>query len=140
MPRPTPDYIPEELVKKAAALGFTPKTYAEHLGFRPNRFYGFFGKPHSKLKPYLLICRAAEINLDELAQILKESKFEKFIEDLQVKTGISGVGLLARSIGVSDGFIYQRIKNPGVNGLGSYIEMSEALGWSLDTLAGLCIH
>lgn len=138
MPRPTPDYIPVELKDQAAAMGLTPKTFAEHLGFKPNRFYSFFGTPHSKLKPYIQICNAAGITLDELAIILRESKFEQLINQLEEKTDTKSVPVLARHLGISPEFIYQRVRNPGVNGLGSYIEMAEALGWSLDTLADIC--
>lgn len=138
MARPTPDYIPPELKEQAAKFGLTPYTYAQHLGLHKNRFYKFFGTNHSKLKPYLLICKAAEIELDELAVILRDGKFKKFIENLQKKTGQDSIGNLARALGISDGFIYQRINNPGVNGLGTYIELAQALGWSLEQLSDIC--
>lgn len=119
-------------------MGLTPKTFAEHLGLHPNRFYSFFGNPHTKLRPYIQIANEAGISLDLLATILKENQFGELVESLQTKTATKSIPALAKALAVSDQFIYQRVKNRGLSGLGAYLEMAQTLHWSLDRLAKVC--
>lgn len=137
--RPTPDYLPEELVNQAASLGYKPKAYAKSLGLHENRFYGFFGSPHSKLKPYLQICQATSITVEELAEIISSGEFETFVNTrLLPATETSGIRACAKKIGISFDFIYDRINSPALNGLSAYIEMAQILGWDLDKLVQIC--
>lgn len=140
MPRPTPDYIPKEVVDKAAALGLKPQAYAIRLGFSENRFYSFFGSTHSKLKPYLILCEAGNISLDELVLILEAGQFAKFIDKLLESQATNSIPTLARRLGISPPFIYERIKTPGVNGLGTYLKMAKALDLTVEEMARICLR
>lgn len=139
MPRPTPDYIPSQVLERIPA-GESPKEFAVRKGLHPNRFYAFFGSPHSTLQPYIRLCQSGGIELDELVIILSENRFAEFIEIAKEKQKSTSIPELCKKIGVSNNFVYEKLKTPGLNGLGSYLEMAKALDWSVSELAKICIR
>lgn len=139
MPRPTPDYIPKEIVDKAAALGLTPKTYAAHIGLNPHRFYSFYGSKHENLKPYCSFADFTNVSLSDICKIAQNGEWREFINKVLLKHTFKSIAELSRASGVSESFIADRYHGKKkLNGLQIYIEMSEAQNITMDELRTLC--
>ena len=138
--RPTPDYLPLEVVNYAASLGLSPKQLAEKSGLNPHRFYSFFGSGHSKIRPYLIVSRQSGISLDDLVLIMQNGEFSQLISKLYEKHNCGTIGQLAIKLGVSRTFLDQRLSSAGLNGLANYVEVARVLNLSVQALVDLCLR
>lgn len=142
MPKPLPDYIPGEIRDQIASGGYAGVIeYGEHIGLkRGARLLDVFGGTNPKLRPYKMLADYAGITLDEIVSLMLSGRIGPFITELAEKENLS-ISKLSKRIGVSDDFLGKRIRG-GVytNGLSNYIEVAQALGWSLDKLAKSCLR
>lgn len=141
MPKPVPEYIPGELRDQIAVLGYSGvMEYSEHLGLNPQRLLSVFGGKHTKLKPYWNLSRRAGMTMDSLAEAMINGRLESIVSALCKKENRS-IRSLSISIDASDSFLSARLRGEkGLNGLQAYIEVAQALGWTLEKLAENCLR
>lgn len=141
MPKPTPDYIPGEIRDQIAALGYSGVTeYSEHIGLNRVRLLSVFAGPSSTLRLYKALADALGVSMDQLKSLILTGQLAEAIAALAKRRGVS-LNQLSMQIGASHTFLARRLKsgcNP--NGLQSYIEVAEALGWSLQKLTETCLR
>lgn len=141
MPKPTPDYIPGEIRDQIAALGYSGVgEYSEHIGLNRVRLLSVFAGPSSTLRLYKALADSLSVSMDELKSLILSGELEAEVTALAKQQGIS-LNQLSMRLGASHTFLARRLRagrNP--NGLQSYIEVADALGWSLQKLTEMCLR
>lgn len=140
MPKPTPEYIPGELRDQIAAMGFSGVLeLSESVGLSRTRLLRVFGTNHGKLIPYYNFSKFAGVTMDELAALMVSGKMGDLIDRVAKEKNLS-VNAMEKVICVGEGFLKnKRTGKCTANGLRTYIEVANALGWSLQKLTEICL-
>ena len=141
MPRPLPDYLPPEVRAWAENNETHLKDLACAKQLHRARFYSFFGSSHIRVKPYKRLAEWLGIDLDALRLLIEQRKLEQAIkakfEDPKVKE--SNHRELAKFIGATDGWIYNRYTETQNTCLDGYNAVANVFGWSIEKLVSICI-
>lgn len=138
MPKPLPDYTPPEIADEIQSLGLSGLThYSMMKGMTRNRLVHLFGSErHPQLLTFFELSRFAGITLDEFIAVVKENRFNEWIERLLWSKQLANVAQLEREANLGRDSIRRRINGyEGWSSLLEYAEAAEKLGWSAEKLA-----
>lgn len=131
MPKPTPDDLPGEIRDLIAAHGYTGAgELGEHLGLSHQRLLTVCRSKKAGLKIYIRLAGRLNLSLDQLVSRIEAGELPGLIEKLAQRERKS-LRQLSTELGASPSFLSEKLKKPEAGALKTYIEVAQALNWSL---------
>lgn len=141
MPKPLPDYLPDEVKLILMSSGTTMKDMAPKK--TSSRLYSFFGGTHLRIRPYKRMAEWLGISLDEMRMAIQTQTLKKLVQEKVASDphcGNWGLREISIYIQSGDDWILDRYREKSNHCLDSYKEVADLLGWSIDKLVTVCIQ